>query len=256
MACGFRARQTRQSYADKTISRMLGMRQIYRLIVILLLLLLSTVGVIRIAGEHEYGSFALLFANADGSPCQRPCLLGIRPGDMTFDAAVALLKVHPVTRDLQFQDINYRMNLFNGRGLTVTILKTPGGKVASIGVQFFPSRFFPSDSPVDASLPASPVRSATYGDVVSMLGAPSTVYTTTNSDAIWSYFYSDRLIIGTTLSAPPSQVSRIEVADSVDFITLVANRQFQPPSGLARWFGFGSVGHYATLAEGLNPLDP
>src|SRR5215467_16109656 len=108
-------------------------------------------GASRYVGESRRGSFMLLFTNPDGSPCQRPCLLGIRPGDMTFDATVALLKVHPVTRDLQFQAINYRMNLFNGRGLTVTILKTPGGKVASIGVQFFPSRFFPSDSPVDAS---------------------------------------------------------------------------------------------------------
>ena len=222
----------------------------------LLLMFGAAVGAIRLVSGLQTGSFTLLFTQPDGSACERPCLLGVRPGDTTFDAAIALLKTHPVTRDLEFKVINYRMNLFNGRGLTVIVLKTPGGNVASIGVQFFPSKFFPSSSPSEESRPASPVQSESFGDVVAFLGPPSAVYSTSSNDAMWSYYFSDQLIVGTVLESPLTGTNRINVRDSVDFISLVTSRRFQTPGTVAHWFGFTGAGQYGDLAEGFNPLDP
>ena len=232
------------------------MRKFFWMTITLLLIVIVVVGVIHIAGGMERGTFALLFTDPDGSPCQRPCMLGVRPGDMAFDAAIALLKSHPVTQALQYQSINYRMSQFNGRDLAVVILKTPGGKVASIGVQFYPSKFFPSQSEGGSGLPVSPVRSASYGDVVSLLGPPNAVYTASTTEGIWSYYYTDRLIVGTILVAPSTSSRRLSVGDSVDFISLVANRQFQTLGNVTRWFGFGDTGHYSFLSDGLSPFDP
>lgn len=232
------------------------MRRFYLLTAIILAVLAAIVGGIHYAGEARSSSFTLLFTNPDGSPCQRPCMLGIRPGNMTFEAAIALLKTHPVTRNLDFQAVNYRMNQFKGRWLQVTVLKTPGGKVASIGIQFYPSKFFPSESDDDTGLPVSPIRSAAFGDVVELLGAPDAVYTTASNDAVWSYYYTDRLIIQTTLTSPENSSRRITVEDSVDFINLVANRQFQEVDSVSQWFGFGGTGRYANLSDALSPFDP
>lgn len=46
-------------------------------------------------------ALAVLFTNPDGTPCERPCLFGVRPGTTTRNEAIALLKAHPATRNFQ-----------------------------------------------------------------------------------------------------------------------------------------------------------
>jgi hypothetical protein len=47
--------------------------------------------------------FSMLFTNPDGSPCERPCMFGVRPGKMTTEKAVEILKQHPITRGMTFR---------------------------------------------------------------------------------------------------------------------------------------------------------
>jgi hypothetical protein len=45
------------------------------------------------------GLLSLLLTNPDGSSCQLPCMFGARPGVMTPDQMLRVLRRHPVTRD-------------------------------------------------------------------------------------------------------------------------------------------------------------
>src|SRR5207302_1104975 len=43
----------------------------------------------------------VLFTNPDGSPCQMPCLFGVRPGQMTVDDSLRVLQQHPLTHNMR-----------------------------------------------------------------------------------------------------------------------------------------------------------
>src|SRR5712692_773168 len=75
------------------------MPRFYRAVLVLLLIFASVTLAMRMIGGARAAAFATVFTNPDGSPCQRPCLFGIRPGKTTAEEAVALLKSHPFLRD-------------------------------------------------------------------------------------------------------------------------------------------------------------
>ncbi len=56
---------------------------------------------LRRVGNAQPSPLASLFTNADGTPCEQPCLLGIQPGKLSTEQAVNLLKKHPLMRDAQ-----------------------------------------------------------------------------------------------------------------------------------------------------------
>lgn len=71
-----------------------------RLILILTVLTLILSGAITLArlagGATEPPAFGKWFTNADGTPCEMPCLFGIRVGVTRFDEVEGILKAHPV----------------------------------------------------------------------------------------------------------------------------------------------------------------
>jgi hypothetical protein len=69
----------------------------------LILITCNAVGlaVIRWLGTTQPDSIAILFTNPDGSPCKMPCLFGVRTGEMTVGEALAVLRTHPLTKNMQ-----------------------------------------------------------------------------------------------------------------------------------------------------------
>jgi len=70
---------------------------------------------IHLIGGLFPNPIAVLFTNPDGSPCQMPCLFGVRPGVTTVDEALQLLDKHALTRGMEIQTIENRQDyiLFN-----------------------------------------------------------------------------------------------------------------------------------------------
>jgi hypothetical protein len=80
------------------------MKRIFSLILVTTLLLsLGMLIARRIGAAQPPPSFALLFTNPDGTPCQMPCVFGIRPGITTKKQAFALIQAHPLTRNMTKQ---------------------------------------------------------------------------------------------------------------------------------------------------------
>jgi len=78
---------------------------------LLLIIVLSvTIFTARLIGKMRPAPslFAVIFTNPDGSPCEMPCMFGVRPGKMTGEQAINILKTHPATHD--FRQVNYEQN--------------------------------------------------------------------------------------------------------------------------------------------------
>src|SRR5258707_4536031 len=56
---------------------------------------------IHLIGGLYPNPIAVLFTNPDGSPCQMPCLFGVRPSVMTLDEGLKILDQHPLTQAME-----------------------------------------------------------------------------------------------------------------------------------------------------------
>src|SRR5215471_5045053 len=63
----------------------------------LIVMLSSVMLAIHVIGGLFPNPIAVLFTNPDGSPCQMPCLFGVRPGVTTLDEGLRILDKHPLT---------------------------------------------------------------------------------------------------------------------------------------------------------------
>ena len=71
-----------------------------RLYGVLTAVLSGAVLAIHLIGGLYPNPIAVLFTNPDGSPCQMPCLFGVRPGEMTVDEGLQVLGKHPLTQGM------------------------------------------------------------------------------------------------------------------------------------------------------------
>src|SRR5579864_3430262 len=94
------------------------MIKLCRLAVGLLLSLTVLIGLVRLIGGTQSVPLAMLFTQPDGTPCQRPCLFGVQPGQTSYKQAVELLRNHPFTQALQSEGIR---NMFSDESLSVLL---------------------------------------------------------------------------------------------------------------------------------------
>src|SRR4051812_21567848 len=66
------------------------------LIILLLITFVAAILAVRVLGGRQPSVVDMLFTNPDGSPCERPCLFGIRPGVTKIDEALSILNTHPL----------------------------------------------------------------------------------------------------------------------------------------------------------------
>jgi hypothetical protein len=164
---------------------------------------------------------ANLFTNPDGTPCQRPCLFGIRPGKTTYADAVQKLQMHPFTCSFE-RDI--QRGVFSGPGLSVIVFQDGSGLVSRI------------DLVHPAGVAALPW--ASLGQVVTLLGIPVVAI---NVDTIRSYYPSAAMMFFHTHHV----VGYVSPEDGFDdLFVFAAPRQIPADAHLIAWQGFSSVRHY------------
>src|SRR5205085_11210708 len=71
-----------------------------RVILILLIAFAAAILSVHLAASRQGSVVGMLFTNPDGSPCERDCLFGIRPGITTHEEAIALLNRHPLLENV------------------------------------------------------------------------------------------------------------------------------------------------------------
>lgn len=69
--------------------------RLIRLVVITTFILFALLALSRSLGRAYPAPFAAWFTYADGTPCQMPCLFGIRPGVTAYRDVAPLLNAHP-----------------------------------------------------------------------------------------------------------------------------------------------------------------
>src|SRR5258707_6005019 len=68
-------------------------------------------------------------SNPDGTPCKRPCLLGVRPGETSYEEALALLRAHPLTQDYH---VDSRHGILHGPEANVILHFEAGHPISEI----------------------------------------------------------------------------------------------------------------------------
>ncbi len=70
------------------------MFRLFRLTLALLIISGTMTLAARLAGTTQPSPLTPLSTSPNGNPCDHPCLFGIRPGKMTIDEAIAVVKTH------------------------------------------------------------------------------------------------------------------------------------------------------------------
>jgi hypothetical protein len=174
-----------------------------------------------------------LFANPDGSPCEQPCLLGVRP-EMPYEQALTLLQAHPFTgkHDIHEGEGNRLFDRFTGQEIEVSLTRLMP-KYQSASVSFVRS----SDAANGVLRSVEPeVR---LGEIVAFLGAPE-MRVTTGEWATLIYFHGQLLIVTSLRTAHPRF---IDPKDPVLNIILMHPIEINPSFGerAVPWRGFGLV---------------
>jgi hypothetical protein len=87
-----------------------------RLVAALFFCFCLLIGTISLAASNQPNPIAPLFTNPDGSACEMPCLLGVQPGKMTIDQALAILNAHPLMVGLKHQPLsNYGVQFYTAQ---------------------------------------------------------------------------------------------------------------------------------------------
>src|SRR6266851_6376817 len=93
----------------------------------LTIIFFGTILTSRFVGATQANPIAVLFTNPDGSPCQMPCLFGVRPGVATLDEGLQILHKHLLTHGMEVQPSKDGVVLYSADSwidLTLTQHKT------------------------------------------------------------------------------------------------------------------------------------
>jgi len=190
----------------------------------------------RLLGGTRPSPFVSVFTGPDGSTCDQPCLFGIRPGQTTTKAAVALLTMHPLTRGLTVLSSTPVLMGDPQNGVFIDVETTPDGLVQAVTLSLGIS---PGNEP--ASRPNPWTAPLSLGDALPE-GSPSTTFSVHggNEQIIFS-----RAKLGLIVQVRSGQ--RFEIDTRVNAIILFS----LPPCGdnpasitATLWQGFASQERY------------
>jgi hypothetical protein len=213
---------------------------------LLVIFLAVTIAVARLVGSSQSSSLVLLFTNPNGTPCQYPCLLGIRPGETAFDDAIALLQLHPFARKLLPDEYNNQdYSSFSDGALTVWVIRGTNGHVGTIGIAVLTHK-----AKLGLQTYLGATSRASIGELMGLVGVPtSIVFQGSGID----YIYEKSKIIAGTITydeqlhvIEDDLLTYISIKDDNHFSKYLYNfRQAKVP-----WHGFGSY-KYLIPDEGL-----
>jgi len=143
------------------------MRRLLRLALLLITTCAALILTTRLVGRSQPNPLAVLFTNAAGSPCDHPCLLGVRPGETTVDEAMVLVRQHPLVQSISAPELVSAVSfgiILQKTDLIVALDKDDQNRVGRIRL------YGKNGLPAGSSFTDKPV----IGDVLAWLGAPST----------------------------------------------------------------------------------
>ncbi len=188
-----------------------------------------------IAGTQPAPILASLFTRPDGTPCQHPCLLGVRP-EMRFKDAIAVLRVHPFIRQLRLTWVYGSTIRYTGPEVSVS-LDTPHEKEDA-----------PEMNSAELSSTAtsqgewldiySPI--VLLGNVLASLGEPDKVYV--EPDQVWLTYFDNQLLIRVRRLRGEDRLAADSVVTGV--ILTAEPGDFHIFSHARRWHGLASVQGY------------
>ena len=168
---------------------------------------------IHLIGGLFPNPIAVLFTNPDGSPCQKPCLFGVRPGKMTLDEALKVLDQHPLTQAMQVKASGRSVFLYSAEAW-INLAFTEDKRIFAIELLYNvapcpncvpPPNVVPHTKVTTLEL-ASAMQSAWPGNQILLFGSPPD---------IWGNFNAFNPNI-----KPPIVYSRCYVANSSCFYNL------------------------------------
>lgn len=151
----------------------------------------------QIVVKTEASPFALLFTNPDGSRCARPCILGVIPGNMSFERGLEILRAHPLMKNAHETAYRYLLGwsvrVFVQGNLSVTIIPEGDGMINAIRLGW---------SNVMNKSASSNLPGLTLGDLNAMLGSPKSLMPQHSCGYETAIFYDSSLQAKINFNAP------------------------------------------------------
>ncbi|MCC6973566.1 MAG: hypothetical protein IT322_06090 [Anaerolineae bacterium] len=162
------------------------MRRLALVTLTLVISLSALVGGVRQAHRDDPSPLWRIFTNPDGTDCTKLCLFGLIPGAMTFEEAVARLKLHPLTANLiQYEGGNEHISTFQDDQINVILVRSSQDNSLS-GVWLTLSDYRGS----------SPVGHLTLGHMVRFFGPPSIIRFSASGVVPEMLFQRQRMQVG------------------------------------------------------------
>ncbi len=242
-----------------------------RIVFVLCAVLAAAIFVVRALGGREPSPLMLLFANPDGTPCQMPCLFGVRPGQMSRTQTMVILRAHPLTSRLERLDVDTRPAPaeFYADGILIRLLENEAGTVEAVLVYLFPQHGQRGLSPGQSAIPqrimlatpAPPLDSLSFGTIGEFLGPPSRVttglvYSGSQATSVYYTLIDDlnRVTVagwsGRMDLLPTDRVEYLEVSTGFQSLSFAfglpapTGAQLSTLTRISGWQGFASVWRY------------
>jgi len=141
------------------------MPRLLRFILLLIFIAALLMFAARLIGStHSATQLATVMSQPDGTACNHPCLFGVRPGETSFEQAVAILHAHPLTHEAKW--LTALTLQLNGPPAYVGFSITPDKVIDSITL---------SDNMEDTGIPVpgSLADSIPLGELILAFGAPN-----------------------------------------------------------------------------------
>lgn len=151
-------------------------KHIYMLISMVFMGMLGILVPLRVGGNVHTLRITYLFTSPNGLPCQRPCLLGVRPRAMTFRQATNILRRHPLVEWMSLPECEresgycaFRLRGFGSAIGTLVSEQTVGLERAYRVADIYLTFNLPASEPIVGVRP-------TMGEIIAGLGAPSYIF--------------------------------------------------------------------------------
>lgn len=205
------------------------MSRLIRLTLLLIVTCAAAIFTTHLIGGTRPNPLAILFTNPDGTPCQRPCLLGVGPGETKYEDAVALLRTHPFMLQFDQREENAANGLaFSGHKILVILQGKPTNSVSSSVSSLLISFLSPTNTLYSF---------ARSGDLIDILDKPTSFMLSDNLECEAWYIYMDDGIMASTSS---TKYPYIDKDEWLAFISLSEKNTFSsfiPPDRIS-WNGF------------------
>src|SRR5579859_475753 len=146
--------------------------RILRLCAAAIIALMGAALLSRAVGAASPSPLDILFTNPDGSPCQMPCLFGVRPGQMTVDQAQQLLEQHPLTRTMRKEVLENGV-AFESRGILLLVISNDGHRINWLNLERYWLNNPVTPMPFPDPRLTSAFDSVILGNIIRYFGTPA-----------------------------------------------------------------------------------